>query len=112
MRPGSSTSLTGRGCTALAPWIDDASIARPASAARPARLRRVAGRRFAAELLQTLLDTSVISVLPSSQGFPGPLAKAKANLRARCFQTMSPNGLFGFTRFRAGRGWDIAPAQI
>ena len=78
---------------ALAPWIDDASIAKPASTATTTRRRRAVHRKSAAELLQTLLETSVISVSPSSRGshWP-PRPVVKVNLGAGCFWVTSPRG--------------------
>jgi hypothetical protein len=72
MRPGSSTFLTWVvGGAANAPWIGEARIAKATNAANTAAPRRVAAGIFGLVLPGSVTKTSVISVSPSSPGFPG-----------------------------------------
>jgi len=111
MRPGSSAFLVWVVWAPNAPWIGGTSIARPASVANTAALRRAAERIFATALLGSVSKTSVISVSPSSLGFPRPpRPRSKAKLRAQCFGAMSRNTEKGFSCF--SEGWIFADETL
>src|ERR1700730_3700403 len=101
MRPGSSASLVWVVWAPNAPWIGGTSIARPASVANTAALRRAAERIFATALLGSVSKTSVISVSPSSLGSPATTAEVESETEDPMFLRDVAQGEEGFQLFPA-----------